>query len=897
MNQFELKKGYLNLIQTGRRFLGRHSHINWALADQTMVSGVNFLTGILLARYLGIEEYGRFVLGWMSVLFVNSFHHTAINSPMMSIGPKQPNEEISTYYGATIIQQAVFSCAIFFLLFAGVHLSGALFPEWRVEDLALPLATAAFAFQFQDFLRRYFFVRGRGGTAFALSTIRYLGQIALLISLFTFFPDSMNTTNVLWAIAIVTIVAAICGAFYVEQVVFDRHILKKITKRHWDFSKWLNASALMHWTTGNLFVIAAGILLGTAAVGALKAAHNIMGITNILFQGLENIVPARAASHLHNNGTKDMSKYLWKVAAFGGLATATIGIIASVAPEFWLHLFFGSEYLGNGYLVQWYAIIFVTMFLSLPLSAGIQAMEKSQVIFRANAWRTLFSLLSFYPFTLYLGLPGVMAGILTVNLIYLLTMWIGFQRELKKVNPLAKHPNKEIPKIMLKEKHIEKDAPTVLTAFFRHLEKNNIKYCVMGRPDGLPENITSDIDIVINQDSLDTIYDHINEFSKLNSVNIAQIINYEPFAYYFILTWKDQFGRPLYLHPDICSSVIWNGKTLLSSSELLSSCVPAADMEGNRKGFFVAAPEKEFIYYLLKKIDKRSLDNDHGKYLSSVWRKAPVECNTEIERFWPKDKAEILRRAANLDNWEEVRDKMSFLRKPIFPKIPLNSPGFGLNEIFRILKRILYPTGLQVVFLGPDGSGKSSVIERVIQDLAPAFRRTASLHFRPVFKRKNCDDRPIIDPHNQIPRSQLTSIAKIFYLLFHYLRGWLLDIRPKTARSTLVLFDRYFHDILVDPKRYRYGGPLGLVRWVGKIIPKPDLWILLDAPSEVMHGRKQEVPYNETERQRKEYLKLVQNINNGFVVDAGKELDDVVADVNAIILDFLAQRTEKRREL
>ncbi len=81
------------IIQLAARLLARYSHVNWALADQTMVSGVNFLTGILLARYLGVEEFGRFTLAWMAVLFVNGIQHAAINSPMMSIGPKQPEAE------------------------------------------------------------------------------------------------------------------------------------------------------------------------------------------------------------------------------------------------------------------------------------------------------------------------------------------------------------------------------------------------------------------------------------------------------------------------------------------------------------------------------------------------------------------------------------------------------------------------------------------------------------------------------------------------------------------------------------------------------------------------------------------------------------------------------------
>ncbi len=81
------------MIQAAVRLLGRYSHINWALADQAMVSGVNFLTGILLARYLGIEAFGQFMLAWMLVLLVNTLQYALVIAPMMSIGPKQPEAE------------------------------------------------------------------------------------------------------------------------------------------------------------------------------------------------------------------------------------------------------------------------------------------------------------------------------------------------------------------------------------------------------------------------------------------------------------------------------------------------------------------------------------------------------------------------------------------------------------------------------------------------------------------------------------------------------------------------------------------------------------------------------------------------------------------------------------
>ncbi len=53
------------MIQLAARFLARYSHINWAVGDQAMVSAVNFLTGIFLARYLGLAEFGPYTqCGW-----------------------------------------------------------------------------------------------------------------------------------------------------------------------------------------------------------------------------------------------------------------------------------------------------------------------------------------------------------------------------------------------------------------------------------------------------------------------------------------------------------------------------------------------------------------------------------------------------------------------------------------------------------------------------------------------------------------------------------------------------------------------------------------------------------------------------------------------------------------
>ncbi len=402
------------MIQLAVRFWLRYRDVNWALVDQAMVSGVNFLTGILLARYLGLAEFGRFTLAWMAVLFVGSLQHALIISPMMSIGPKQCRERVPAYYAAVVVQQLVFAGLVFVLLLAAVRLSAVLFPQWRVPGLGLALAAAALFFQLQDFLRRYFFTRARGGTAFAIDALRYLGQLVLLLWLFRSFRHEMDGVAVLWAIAATAAVATLCGALVVERLEWTA-AFRAIAGHHWRFSKWLAGSALMQWSSANLFILAAGGLLGAPEVGALKAAQNLMGVTHILFQGLQNIVPVRAALVLERAGPAGMMAYLRRVAIHGELATAAIAVSAALAPAFWLTHVYGPQFAPYGYLLRWYAVIYLVLFLELPLQAGIRAIEHTSSVFYANLCATAFSLILIYPLTMSFGLSGIAIGILSVH--------------------------------------------------------------------------------------------------------------------------------------------------------------------------------------------------------------------------------------------------------------------------------------------------------------------------------------------------------------------------------------------------------------------------------------------------------------------------------------------------
>ena len=207
------------------------------------------------------------------------------------------------------------------------------------------------------------------------------------------------------------------------------------------------------------------------------------------------------------------------------------------------------------------------------------------------------------------------------------------------------------------------------------------------------------------------------------------------------------------------------------------------------------------------------------------------------------------------------------------------------------INRILHPTGLVVAFMGPDGSGKTTIINGVKANLTEAFRQSKQYH---LFPKGGADGAPVKNPHELKPRGHIGSILKLFYFLYLYLLGYSIKVYPLKVKSTFIIFDRYYHDLLIDPYRYRHGAGAIWLKFIGYFIPKPDLWILLDAPATVIQQRKSEVTLEETTRQLLAYKSLFSTLHNAQIVNANQEAQEVIFACEQVIIEFMKQRTTKR---
>jgi O-antigen/teichoic acid export membrane protein len=414
-----------------RQFLGREI---WALGDQAVVSATNFLTNVMLARFMGLREFGIFALAWMSVLFVNSIQTALIISPMMSIGPKQEEKDRPAYFGAVVFQEIVLVTFCFVLVFVVLKTSSDLFRHANLQHLALPLAVSAFAYQMQDFVRRYFFAVRRSRRALADDALSYLTQLPILFFLHR--AGRLDSATALWAMAGTSIVGFVVGWFWVERLEFRWDWIKAISIRHWRVSRWLTGSALLVWTSSNLFVIAAPVVYGVAAAGVLKASQNLMGATHVWFQGLDNIVPVESARRLREGGVHSMLAYTRSIIVKWGGLTLLFAAIMAAAPGFWLRIIYGPQMVQYAYVLRLYALLYLIVFLGGPLRAGLQALEFTVPIFWSYLAMTAFSITLALPMAKRLGLSGTMLGLIGAQILFQGIVGVSL---LLKANRVAQH--------------------------------------------------------------------------------------------------------------------------------------------------------------------------------------------------------------------------------------------------------------------------------------------------------------------------------------------------------------------------------------------------------------------------------------------------------------------------
>jgi O-antigen/teichoic acid export membrane protein len=388
-----------------RSLLARPRNVLTSLSNQSIVSGFSFVIGIVAARLVGIEEFGRFSLALIFVAFAQTIHNALLTAPMMTVVGRRARRSAG-YHGAVLL------VSIGFAVGEGTAVSLLLGSLFWYRDGVIPLSfvaaagVSAAAQCIQFTVRRQLFSQARGGWAVAMDLVRVVTITAFLVALLVAFR-LISAAEILWVLAGVSIVSTTVFGMALKVAPARLRLIRAAASIHWPIGRWLAAISFVSLAQGELVWIYIGTKLGDQAVGGLRAASYLFGGIMVLMTAMENILPLRAAQAFSSDGVMGLRAFLLRIAAPLALANGFLLLVAAVPARFWLGFLFGPDFRAYGYLVPILAITLAVSLVRDQFTQYFRAVQRTEFVFGAFSVGAVATLVPIVPLAHAYDLSGV----------------------------------------------------------------------------------------------------------------------------------------------------------------------------------------------------------------------------------------------------------------------------------------------------------------------------------------------------------------------------------------------------------------------------------------------------------------------------------------------------------
>tara|TARA_B100000925_G_C21997074_1_gene469444 strand:+ start:247 stop:813 length:567 start_codon:yes stop_codon:yes gene_type:complete len=179
-----------------------------------------------------------------------------------------------------------------------------------------------------------------------------------------------------------------------------------------------------------------------------------------------------------------------------------------------------------------------------------------------------------------------------------------------------------------------------------------------------------------------------------------------------------------------------------------------------------------------------------------------------------------------------------------------------------------------IAIIGPDGSGKSSIIIKITKKLRKYKINYKQFHLKPsFFPTKNI---VVKNPHDQIYRSEIFSLFKLIYWIILFRVYFLINFFD---HKKIYIFDRYPDDILIDDIRYRFKLNKTITKNLLNLLPRPNLWINMTGKPKIIWERKKEINLITLTKLLKKYHNFLKDYNNHINVTNFKKIDKIYENI------------------
>jgi O-antigen/teichoic acid export membrane protein len=349
-----------------------------SLVDQSLCSGTNFITAVLIGRACTKEEFGYYALGFALFVFLAGIQSSLLATPYTVLHPTRPPEERSYFEDVVQVQQLLFAFISTAILAVSAIATVTLIPvNGTVGNLLwiLPIATAAMLTR--DHLRRMCLGNLRMGTANILDLtilIIQLGGLFLLLGL-----------GLLGAATAYVVIAVACIFPSIILIGLRFRSIHRAVPGIWHFAE--DTWQIGRWKLGTHLSISAGtkafpwflaIFHGPAATAAYSACISLFFVANPFMMGMRNFLVPKL-SQLAATSSAEVRSLVRSSTVFIGIVMGTGFVLVCIFGGSIVEWIYTDKYAGNGEVVCLLALATMTWSMTAPHTDGLLALRRPEI--------------------------------------------------------------------------------------------------------------------------------------------------------------------------------------------------------------------------------------------------------------------------------------------------------------------------------------------------------------------------------------------------------------------------------------------------------------------------------------------------------------------------------------
>ena len=396
-----------------------------SILSQALVSGSNFLTGIIIAKATGVSEFGVFSLIAATVLGMQGIQQALITGPMlfMSRGGEEDKDRISQYFMLQVLLSASLAVA------AAIAL-GAFLDQWSASQL-IGIVGAVFFLQMQEFSRARLYMALRASKVLVLDIANHGLRLTILLLLWKL--DYLTASTAFLVLALAGGITSFPVIRGVAPQTF--RICVDVARKSFQYGRWLLLESAAHYLSVPLYLFLTSALLSHEATGGLNAAISLLNLPNVLVLGLMNLAVPMARQKLMNEGYAAWRSQLVSTGTVVIAVSIFLYAVISASGSFLLVTVYSPEFAKFADILPIVGAYYCFLAVDTVLAAAFRLAHAPQIGAMTKLWSSIITVSVAYPLISLWGLVGAAIGLVLTSAtwlaIYALYIYKGALREEK----------------------------------------------------------------------------------------------------------------------------------------------------------------------------------------------------------------------------------------------------------------------------------------------------------------------------------------------------------------------------------------------------------------------------------------------------------------------------------